>query len=447
MDAGHFVPDDVLLFKQQALQWAAGFDTCTYLDSNNNNVYGSPEYDLLIGAGAESVLQCPPGAAFDQLKAFHSNEWLFGFLGYDLKNETEQLHSRHPDHVHFPAMMFFKPKYRLEMKGGVVRIFPEGQAAQVWRTITGATPKSPKGDLHTNASSTSIHPSPRGEGPGVRSIELKPRFTKDEYTNTISKLREHIAEGDVYEITMCQEFYADGAVIEPTSVFEALNKKSQAPFASFVKYDGKYLMGASPERFLKKQGNKLTSQPIKGTLHRGKDATEDETLKQQLYNDLKERAENVMIVDLVRNDLSRVCKAGTVKVDELFGIYSFPQVHQMVSTVSGQLDDEIHFTDAIKNTFPMGSMTGAPKVMAMELIEQYERTRRGLYSGAVGYITPDGDFDLNVVIRSIQYNANDHYLSYQVGGAITWGSDPEREYEECMLKAQGMREVLGGQSN
>jgi para-aminobenzoate synthetase component 1 len=149
-----------------------------------------------------------------------------------------------------------------------------------------------------------------------------------------------------------------------------------------------------------------------------------------------------MIVDLVRNDLSKICSAASVKVEELFGIYSFPQVHQMISTVSGQLRSDIHFIEAIKATFPMGSMTGAPKKRVMELIEQYEQTRRGIFSGAVGYITPEGDFDFNVVIRSIMYNAASKYLSFQAGSAITFYSDPEKEYEECLLKAAAIKKVL-----
>ncbi|MBL7747847.1 MAG: chorismate-binding protein, partial [Chitinophagaceae bacterium] len=161
-----------------------------------------------------------------------------------------------------------------------------------------------------------------------------------------------------------------------------------------------------------------------------------------LFHSAKDRSENVMVVDLVRNDLAKICTEGTVKVDELYGIYSFPQVHQMISTVSGELKQGISFADIIKATFPMGSMTGAPKKRVMELIEQYEQTRRGIFSGAVGYIAPNGDFDFNVVIRSIMYNAATRYLSYQAGSGITFYSDPEMEWEECLMKAAAIRKVL-----
>jgi para-aminobenzoate synthetase component 1 len=158
----------------------------------------------------------------------------------------------------------------------------------------------------------------------------------------------------------------------------------------------------------------------------------------------KEKAENLMIVDLVRNDLARSSKTGSVKVEELFGIYSFSQVHQMISTVSSQIKETTSAVEAIKNAFPMGSMTGAPKVMAMELIEKYENTKRGLYSGAIGYFAPNSDFDFNVVIRSIQYNESKQYLNFEVGSAITYDSDANLEYEECLLKAQAMMKALAG---
>jgi para-aminobenzoate synthetase component 1 len=203
------------------------------------------------------------------------------------------------------------------------------------------------------------------------------------------------------------------------------------------------LLCASPERFLKKQGERILSQPIKGTSPRitGNKVDDDEQRK-ELHDSAKERSENVMVVDLVRNDLSKVCVEGTVHVDELYGIYSFPQVHQMISTVSGELRKDRNFADIIRATFPMGSMTGAPKKMVMELIERYEKTRRGIFSGAVGYISPGDDFDFNVVIRSIMYNSTSRYLSFQAGSGITFYSDPAKEWEECILKAEAMKFVL-----
>jgi para-aminobenzoate synthetase component 1 len=216
------------------------------------------------------------------------------------------------------------------------------------------------------------------------------------------------------------------------------------PFSVYLKQQPRYVLGASPERFLKKTSNRLVSQPIKGTIRRGRTTTEDEALKLALRNSEKEQAENLMIVDLVRNDLARSAETGSVQVDELFGIYSFQQVHQMISTVSATARADASLAEILGNAFPMGSMTGAPKIRAMQRIDELEATRRGVFSGAIGYITPDGDADFSVVIRSVLYNATDQYASFMVGSAITYDADPEQEYAECLLKASAMRSVLEG---
>jgi para-aminobenzoate synthetase component 1 len=259
----------------------------------------------------------------------------------------------------------------------------------------------------------------------------------------VEAIRQHIIEGDVYEMNLCQEFFAENVPLEPLATFERLNALTNAPFAAYLRRGEHYLLCASPERFLKKENNRLISQPIKGTRRRHPEPAEDARIREQLRDSIKDRAENIMIVDLVRNDLARNCLPGSVQVEDLFGIYSFQTVHQMISTVTGQLRPGIHPLLALRDAFPMGSMTGAPKVMAMELIEQYERSRRGLFSGALGYFSPDGDFDFNVVIRSILYNAGTGYLSCQVGGAIVYDSVPEQEYEECLLKVRALLEAIG----
>ena len=202
------------------------------------------------------------------------------------------------------------------------------------------------------------------------------------------------------------------------------------------------MLSASPERYIKKEDDLIISQPINGTAKRFLDPIEDEKSKSQLAFDPKERAENIMVTDLVRNDLSRTAQKGSVKVEELCVIYSFEQVHQMISTITSKLDRQYAGVDVIKTTFPMGSMTGTPKVSVMKIIEELEETKRGLYSGAVGYFTPNGDLDFNVVIRSILYNQENKYASFSVGSAITSLSIPEKEYEECLIKANAMREVL-----
>lgn len=424
-----FQIDDPAHWKRLAFQWAVSFSPLCYLDSNQ---YPSNpgSYECLIGAGsARSVALHEAPGAFDRLRNCweERSSWLFGHLSYDLKNDVECLESRHEDHLGFPVLHFFEPLHVLELLPGGALIITclDGDPREVFEAIKRQKP-------------------PSGNQPFLDSqLKLQPRIGPAEYLEKIVRLQEHILEGDIYEANFCQEFFAENCRIDAPALFQQLNQLSRAPFSAYYRHDDRYLLCASPERFLRKEGALLTSQPIKGTLHRGRDAEEDLIFREQLENSEKDRAENVMIVDLVRNDLARSCVPGSVNVPELFGIYPFPQVFQMISTVTGQLREEVSFFDAIRWAFPMGSMTGAPKVRAMELIEDYEESRRGLYSGALGYITPRGDFDFNVVIRSLLYNQARSYLSFQVGGAIVYDSAPEREYEECLWKARALLTVLG----
>jgi para-aminobenzoate synthetase component 1 len=414
-------PQNISDFKQKALHWANQFDVCCSLDSNDyKDAYSA--YDFIIAADANDELKCSVGNAFDQLKTFYDKhkQWIFGFFSYDLKNEIEELESNNPDSLHFPDLYFFVPKYLIAFKNGKAEVLIGPQSIL-----------------------TEIESFPFQAEIQSKTVTIAQRLSKDQYIQKIEALSDHIIRGDIYEVNFCQEFFAENIEIDPVQTFEALNQVSPTPFAGYFKVYGKYILSATPERFLCKRGSKLTSQPIKGTAKRSLNPAEDEAIKSRLRNDIKEQAENVMIVDLVRHDLTKSAVKGSVTVDELFGIYSFPQVHQMISTVSCELNPEIHFIDAIKNAFPMGSMTGAPKVRAMKLIEEYEVTKRGIYSGSFGCISPDGDFDFNVVIRSILYSAESKYLSFQVGGAITYQSDAALEYEECLLKASAILKVLG----
>lgn len=411
------IPD----FKQKALHWANQFEVCCFLDSNDyKDAYSV--YDFIVAADVYDELNCSTRNGFDQLKTFYAKhkQWIFGFFSYDLKNEIEDLQSNNPDGLNFPDLYFFVPKYLIAFKEGKAEILLGDQSIL--------------GEIESFSFDNKKQ---------SKAVQISQKLSKDQYIAKVEALRNHIHRGDIYEINFCQEFFAENAKIDPVYTFEALNHVSPTPFAGYFKVHDQYILSATPERFLCKRGSKLTSQPIKGTAKRSSDPEEDNAIKLQLRNNIKEQAENVMIVDLVRHDLTKSAIKGSVKVDELFGIYSFPQVHQMISTVSCELNPEIHFIDAIKNTFPMGSMTGAPKVKAMKLIEEYEMTKRGIYSGSFGCISPDGDFDFNVVIRSILYNAESKYLSFQVGGAITYESNAISEYEECLLKASAILKVLG----
>jgi para-aminobenzoate synthetase component 1 len=413
--------DDLQNFKRKALQWAASFNSACYLDSNNfNDPYS--KFNTLIAAGVKADITANSGSAFEALTLFREKNpgWLTGFFGYDLKNEVEELSSTNPDHLHFPDLYFFAPQHLIIINGNEAEIIADNPEA-VWNAIEEQT-------LATLP---------------IKSVELKSRFSKEEYIDTTTKIQEHITRGDIYVTNFCQEFFADNATIDPVAVFLQLDQISPNPFSSFYKWKDNYILCASPERFLAKRGNKLVSQPIKGTAKRGKSSEEDEAIKRELRNHTKELQENVMIVDLVRNDLTRSAKQGSVTTEELFGIYTFNQVHQMISTVVCELQDGISAIQAIQNTFPMGSMTGAPKISSMRLMEQYERSKRGVYSGAIGYFSPDDDFDFNVVIRTLLYNSAEKYLSFHAGSAITYYANAEQEYEECLLKAKAILEVLG----
>lgn len=426
-------------FEQQVLQWASTHPYYCYLTSNGHTHAPYSSFDVLLAIGAQEVLSCTNNA-FDSIKEHtrptsssgsQNPDWWFGYLSYDLKNEVEDLTTTLPDHAQLPQLSFFKPKHVITIKGDDITIESTDTEALL-SSIVHDLPTGQAGITFNNKSSNTRN----------NPIKLQARMDREEYIETIKKLKQHIKDGDVYEINYCQEFYAEHTTIDPLDTFQRLNAISKAPFAALLRTGDNYAICSSPERFLLKQHDKIVSQPIKGTRKRSTNPVEDEALKTELKNSVKDRAENVMIVDLVRNDLARTCKPGSIKVEELFGIHSFDQVHHMISTITAQVDEETNNIDLIKNAFPMGSMTGAPKVRMMQLAEQYEKSARGLYSGSIGYFAPNGDFDLNVVIRTIIYNSAKQYLSYHVGGAIVWDSVPEEEYEECLLKAAAMRRVL-----
>jgi para-aminobenzoate synthetase component 1 len=413
------------------LDWGNQFNICCFLDNNN---YDSPwhQYEAILAADALHTLEVPAGNAFPALQAFYNThqDWLFGHLAYDLKNETVPgLQSQHFDGIGFPDMCFFLPRVVIQLRKGQVHIGGEAFSEQDAYAVFTACLRMPVNVVPARNS---------------RLQPLRNRLDHQRYITAVKELQQHILRGDCYEVNFCRENYMEDVSVYPPALFAQLNALSPAPFGAYYRLHNRYMACSSPERFMQKKGNTVISQPIKGTSRKDPDPVIDQQLQQQLLHNAKERAENVMVVDLVRNDLSHTALQGTVKVTELFGIYSFAHVHHMISTVAAQLPPQLPFTEVLRTSFPMGSMTGAPKMRVMQLIEQYEQTRRGLYSGAVGYITPTGDFDFNVVIRSMLYNADNQYLSFQTGSAITFYCDPEKEWEECLLKAAAMEKTIIG---
>ncbi|MCM4153646.1 anthranilate synthase component I family protein [Arenibacter sp. N53] len=424
-----FKVSDIITFKRSLLHWSQQYYEVVWLDSNGHkSKYSS--FDGVLAVDALTSIVTDTQNAFEDLRTYQSNakDWIFGYLSYDLKNDTERLTSANVDGLNFPELYFFQPKKLIMIEETEVTFHYLNMVAD---------------EIEIDFESISNIKDTISSVLEVESnIRIKLRIFKDDYFSRVGRMLNHIHRGDIYEANFCQEFYAENTGIDPLRTYQKLNSITRAPFSTFLKINDKYLLSSSPERYIKKINNKIISQPIKGTAKRSLDKNEDIALAKTLENDEKERAENIMIVDLVRNDLSKSALKGTVAVEELCKVYSFDQVHQMISTISAEVSSTANPVDIIMETFPMGSMTGAPKVSAMRIIEALEASKRGLYSGTVGYFTPENDFDFNVVIRSILYNKTAQYVSFSVGSAITAKAIPEKEYEECLLKAKAMRQVL-----
>jgi len=347
------------------------------------------------------------------------NSWLFGYLGYDLKNYTEKLTSSNEPLNRAPDFYFMEPEVLLRIENGEITVL--------------------SGDPNLNLIDQ------REEKPGWVE-EFGPAISKDLYLENVNAIKERITEGDFYELNfsypMQGAYYGD-----PYWLYKRMREVNPVPFGSFIRLNDLAVCCASPERFLKKEGARVISEPIKGTSPRSKLPAEDIEQREILLNE-KNRAENLMIVDLVRHDLSRVSITGSVRVTKLFDIQTFGTVHQLISTVEAEAAPDLSSIEIIKACFPMGSMTGAPKINVMRVIEELEEYKRGIYSGAIGYITPDNDFDFNVVIRSAVIQ--DGKLTYPVGGAITSDSIPLEEWEETGVKCRaitGVFENMGMQRN
>jgi para-aminobenzoate synthetase component 1 len=417
-DKNHFIiTTHTQRLQNKMLNWANRFNIFCLLQSNGYASTEGDSFEVLLAAGAHHIVTLDHPLDFSELKRFSQQHpsWLFGHLNYP---------SEKKDPSGFPQACFFSPQHLITLRDGAIEVLHTiGDATALMQDI--------EASFDQIASSASEH------------HQVLHRISKTEYLEKIDRLKYHLQRGDCYEINYCQEFFIDDIEINALTIFQDLNRISPNPFASLYKHQDSFCLCASPERFIKRTGNRVISQPIKGTIKRNlEDAGKDAMLKEQLAQSEKDKSENVMIVDLVRNDLSRICTEGSVKVPELFGIHSFPQVHHMISTIQGEVKADAHWTEIVDACFPMGSMTGAPKIKVMELIEAYEATPRGLFSGTIGYVTPTGDFDFNVVIRSIFFNQSAQYLRFLSGGGITIHSEPESEYEESMAKSAAIRKLF-----
>lgn len=391
---------------------------------------GRTDGRTLLALGAERTLRIDREdentlEAMQQFLDENQGDWVFAVLSYELKNTVEALSSERSDLMGFPVSVLTVPRtvIRFDRNGAEILRGEEDEAAlaaiEAWER--GGSPQDP-------------------DAPKIR---MRPRWDEATYAQRWGRVQRHLRHGDIYEMNLCTTWVGDGPMPAPWNVFDRLQRRTQAPHGAFVRIDSCYALCGSPERYLQRRGKVLRSQPIKGTARRGADAREDADLAYALEHDPKERAENIMITDLVRNDLSRVAQRGTVHVEELCGIHTFETVHQMISSIACTVSEEVRFTDILRASFPMGSMTGAPKIRAMQLIDELEANRRGWYSGSIGCIEPNGDFDFNVVIRTVLHNSATGKTSFEVGGAITVASSAEGEYEECLLKAKALLDTLG----
>ena len=403
-------------FVEKIIQFSSVKNNFVLLNSNDY----SDEYDLIVAYGIESSIKSSKNSLIKLDNYIDSvDDWVFGYLSYDLKNEIEDLNDKNEDIFKLPNIHFFQPKVIWLIKNGKATILSQNKINLIddWIQINSLD------CLETLNKSK---------------INLKSRGSKDDYIRKINAIKNRILKGDCYEMNFCFDMYCKNNTIDPYQTYIKLNNYTRSPMSTFLKLDNLYLMSSSPERFIKKENKKIISQPIKGTAKRGLDSHEDMEITNKLLSDPKELSENHMIVDLVRNDLSRIAEKGSVRVKKLNKLNTFKRVHQLISTIEANIQSNIEFSKIIEGTFPMGSMTGAPKIKSMNIIDEYESVKRGLYSGSVGYIKPNKDFDFNVIIRSIIYDRSLKEINVSVGSAITFKSDPESEYDECLIKAEPM---------
>jgi para-aminobenzoate synthetase component 1 len=389
------------------------FDYAMYLNSNGYNDPHGRINSLLCGSNNCIAV---PDFNWDEFKAqlnLNTEKLKAVIFSYELKNIFERLNSHNEPMFGFPLAGFFIPEYYelQHRKGATVAEGP----LNFRKTIE---PKQP-----------------------IVIRKMNAETSREAYHEQFNRIRFHLKRGDIYEVNLCIRFSGIIKNLDPVILYEHLNNDAPSPFSALVKWGDSWIVCSSPERYLQKSGTKIISQPIKGTTRRtGIEETDIKNI-QLLQNSAKEKAENLMIVDLVRNDLSHFALKDSVKVAETCGIYPYNRVFQMISTVEARLEKQIGLADLLETSFPMGSMTGVPKIRAMQIADTTETFCRELYSGSLGY-SINNDFDLNVVIRSFLYRKNTGHLAFSAGSAITLQSEPDKEYDECLLKAESLQKCL-----
>ncbi len=402
--------DNFSVFKQKLVHWANSFPIFSFLDSNNHKE-NYHKYDFIC---AIDILD-----TFEFTKDFQPklDNFYFGHLTFDIYCKDDNTKSN-SNFIEFEKSFLYLPRYIIY--GLENRVYFNRNLIEAMEIK----------DHIDNINLKTYH---------IPNINFIPRINQYDYSKKVLSIQNKIQEGDFYELNFCIELIAENIELSPIETFQIINSTTKAPMSALVKYRDKYILSFSPERFMAKRGNVLIAQPIKGTARRNLlNADLDDDLKTQLENSEKERAENSMIVDLMRHDLTFYAIPGTVLVREYCKVYSFQTVHQMISTVSAELQDENEAIKALFKALPAASMTGAPKKIVVETILELENFSRGIYAGHIGYIDNQGDFDFNVVIRTLEFDSLAKKASIHVGSAITLLSNPKDEYDECLLKAQGI---------
>ena len=357
------------------------------------------------------------------LTDYFSGGWI-GYFSYDLKHDLETLHKERKQHIQTDGLCF--------IRFGIYHFFNND-------TQTSHIAYETEDDLKKYLSSLNKTSSEDPSVPHIRNVHSN--FTKESYLNAVEKVKDYIYEGDIFEANLTRKFFGEfQSPVNGKSLFLTLLKQSPSQYSAFIKIETLEIVSSSPERFIKIKNRRINSKPIKGTRPRGTTVEEDERIITELHSSEKDRAENLMIVDLVRNDIGKIAEVGSVHVPDLFKVETYQTVHQLVSTIEGKIAETSTILDAIKSCFPPGSMTGAPKIRAMEICTEIEDYTRGIYSGAIGYIGFDGYVDLSVVIRTLLIKNNQ--FEFQVGGAIVADSDAESEYQETLDKAKAICKVL-----
>lgn len=374
---------------------------------------------VVLGIGALSSSRFPEERGIDR------HDWCMGHMAYGYKDRLEPLESRLADGFGWPETNWFIPRWVLEWKGG-----------EAWLHAHDADVESGLAFAKQMRSLAQVV-SP------MDALEWRPTVDCKTYLEHARTLMSHIRRGDIYEVNYCIAHEAEGLGFDPFQAFARLLEATDAPFTGFLRMQHRFALCASPERFLAIDGNRMVGEPMKGTRPRGATPAEDARLRMELAADAKERSENIMAVDVMRNDLSRVAVPGSVRTTGLCEVRSYPRVHQMVSVIEGELAPALTVHDAVRAAFPMASMTGAPKYRAMQLIDAHEEQARGLFSGTMGFLAPDGTADLNVVIRTAFFDALTGRLSVPTGSALTAACDPEAEWEECLVKFRSVANALG----